>query len=231
MSRLTKVCFIALAAVLASVTGCKTGPKNLTPLPTAGYAATNITTSTSYQPPVQDPGLRPQIPPRRGSGLGDGTQVTPQDLTSRPVTDPTRTIVETPTTPLPTGPRQGILDGDRETLRAQTVYFDYDKSAIKSSEKVKVAAVSEYLKSHPDQTLLVEGNCDERGTEEYNRALGERRALSVREMLVNLGTPADKITTVSFGKDKPFDTGHDESAWSKNRRGEFVLLPAAGAVR
>ena len=72
--------------------------------------------------------------------------------------------------------------------------------------------------------LLIEGHCDERGTEEYNRSLGECRALALRELLVAAGISPDRVHTVSFGKDKPADTGHSESAWGKNRRGEFILV-------
>ncbi len=71
--------------------------------------------------------------------------------------------------------------------------------------------------------LIIEGNCDERGTEEYNRSLGERRALALREALSNAGIDPQRIRTISYGKDKPADPGHDESAWAKNRRGDFVL--------
>ena len=76
----------------------------------------------------------------------------------------------------------------------------------------------------PYDALLIEGHCDERGTEEYNRALGERRALSVREFLVTLGVAPDRVETVSFGEDRPADPGHSSAAWDKNRRGEIVLL-------
>ena len=76
--------------------------------------------------------------------------------------------------------------------------------------------------------MAVEGHCDERGTEEYNRSLSERRALSIRERLVNLGVSASRVTTEAFGEDKPADLGHDEAAWSKNRRGEFILLVPPG---
>jgi peptidoglycan-associated lipoprotein len=80
------------------------------------------------------------------------------------------------------------------------------------------------LKANPAAKLRIEGNCDERGTEEYNRALGDHRALAAREALAKDGIDPERIQTQSFGKDKPADTGHDESAWAKNRRDEFVLL-------
>ena len=115
---------------------------------------------------------------------------------------------------------------DREAFKAYTVYFDFDKSAVKPGEMSKIESVADYLKKNPKDYVLIEGHCDERGTEEYNRALGERRALAAREKLAALGVGAERIRTLSYGEDKPADPGHDEGAWSKNRRGEFVrLLP------
>jgi peptidoglycan-associated lipoprotein len=79
------------------------------------------------------------------------------------------------------------------------------------------------LKKYPTWQVTIEGHCDERGTAEYNLAPGERRALAAKNYLVSLGIPADKVRTVSYGKEFPFDAGHDESAWSKNRRAHFML--------
>lgn len=115
---------------------------------------------------------------------------------------------------------------DTEALKAQTIYFEYDKSAIKSSEQSKLDQVAEYLKSHPDAAVKVEGNCDERGTEEYNRSLGERRALAAREYLVRSGVDAGRVDTISYGKDRPVDAEHSPTAFSKNRRDDFVVLTA-----
>lgn len=113
---------------------------------------------------------------------------------------------------------------DREAFKANTVYFDFDRSTIKQSERSKIDAVAKVLKSKPETKVQVEGHCDERGTEEYNRALGERRALAVREYLINSGISADRIFTISYGEDRPVDPGHNEAAWAKNRRAEFILL-------
>lgn len=113
---------------------------------------------------------------------------------------------------------------DRSALAAETVYFDYDSSTIKGGEQSKIQAVASALNSDPSAKLLIEGNCDERGTEEYNRSLGERRAQAAREALANDGVDAGRIATRSYGEDRPADPGHDESAWAKNRRDEFVLL-------
>ena len=112
---------------------------------------------------------------------------------------------------------------DREIFKSDIVHFDFDSSVIKDSEKSKVSAVADYLKANAMDAVEIEGHCDERGTEEYNRSLGERRALALREQLINLGINANKIDTISYGKDRPADPGHDENAWRQNRRGEFLL--------
>jgi len=111
-----------------------------------------------------------------------------------------------------------------EIFKAYTVYFDFDSSVVKDGEKSKVAAVAEHLKSNAKTAVQVEGNCDQRGTEEYNRSLGERRALAVREELISLGVEPKRVVTVSYGEDKPAVQGENEAAYSKNRRDDFVLL-------
>lgn len=113
---------------------------------------------------------------------------------------------------------------DRNAFAAETLYFEYDSSVIKSSEESKISAVASALKSDASAKLLIEGNCDERGTEEYNRSLGERRALAAREALANAGVDASRVATRSYGEDRAADPGHTQSAWAKNRRDEFVLL-------
>jgi peptidoglycan-associated lipoprotein len=118
---------------------------------------------------------------------------------------------------------------DAQALKAETVYFDFDSSVIKASEKPKAAAVADYLKANKGKAVRVEGNCDERGTEEYNRSLGERRALALREELVRLGISPDFLDTTSYGKDRPVAQGHDESAWKQNRRDDFVVLTKPGS--
>jgi peptidoglycan-associated lipoprotein len=138
----------------------------------------------------------------------------------------TATPTEIGNSGIPSNP-QGSHDNwpeDRGILAAQTVYFAFDSSAIRASEKPKVAAVADYLKANKGKAVRIEGNCDERGTEEYNRTLGERRALAVREELVRLGIGPTEVDTISFGKDKPVAQGHDEAAWKQNRRDDFVVL-------
>ena len=113
---------------------------------------------------------------------------------------------------------------DREAFAAQTVYFGFDRAEIQPGDADKVNAVAEALSGSPQNKVLVEGHCDERGTEEYNRALGERRALSIRDILVERGVSADRIRTMTLGEDRPADPSLTESAYRLNRRGEFVLL-------
>jgi peptidoglycan-associated lipoprotein len=103
------------------------------------------------------------------------------------------------------------------------VYFDYDSAQINESERSKIESVASSMKGGSGQ-VIVEGNCDERGSTEYNLALGERRALAVRAYLVGLGVDGARIQTKSYGEEKPAVQGHDESAWSKNRRAEFVVV-------
>jgi peptidoglycan-associated lipoprotein len=116
------------------------------------------------------------------------------------------------------------MNQDRDALASYTVYFGYDSYSVSPGEQSKVQAVASALQSDPSARLLIEGHCDERGTEEYNRSLGERRALSAREALAALGVNPARVATRSYGEDRPAVDGNYESAWSKNRRGEFVLL-------
>jgi peptidoglycan-associated lipoprotein len=113
---------------------------------------------------------------------------------------------------------------DRAALAAYTVHFAYDSAVVRKSEHSNLEAVASALSADASAKLLIEGHCDERGTEEYNRSLGERRALALREALAKMGVDPSRVRTISYGKDRPVDPGHDEAAWAKNRRGEFVLL-------
>lgn len=105
----------------------------------------------------------------------------------------------------------------------QTVYFDLDSSTLDGSDKKAMASNAKFLKTNKSVDIQVEGHCDERGGRQYNLALGERRAKAVRDHLVALGVEAKRITTISYGNERPADEGHDESAWSKNRRANFVV--------
>ena len=103
------------------------------------------------------------------------------------------------------------------------IFFDFDNATIRSDQMPVLQQDFTYLKAHPQVKVTVEGYCDERGTEEYNLALGQRRAEAVKQDLVAEGIAADRINTISYGKDKPFAPGHDESAWRLNRRDHFAM--------
>ena len=107
--------------------------------------------------------------------------------------------------------------------KLEPVQFGYDSSILPPKEAAKVEKAGQYLLDHPDRVLNVDGHCDERGSNEYNLSLGEQRAQSVRKFLVDLGIDGARVQTRSFGKEKPLDPGHNEAAWAKNRRGEFVV--------
>ncbi|HEX7967791.1 MAG TPA: peptidoglycan-associated lipoprotein Pal [Stellaceae bacterium] len=103
------------------------------------------------------------------------------------------------------------------------VFFDYDKSDIKPEGRQVLQRQADWLKKYPNVTVTVEGHCDERGTREYNLALGERRASAVKKMLVALGVPTARVSTISYGKERPAVVGSNEAAWAQNRRGVTVV--------
>jgi peptidoglycan-associated lipoprotein len=106
----------------------------------------------------------------------------------------------------------------------QDAFYDFDASTLSGQAQAALTASATWLKAHPDYNLLLEGHCDERGTEQYNLALGDRRANSARDFLATLGVDGTRMRTVSYGEERPFDQGHDDSAWAKNRRAHLVLV-------
>ena len=104
----------------------------------------------------------------------------------------------------------------------QDVYFDFDQSVIREDSKKLLNENGEWFRKHPAAKVTIEGHCDERGSSEYNLALGQRRAGSTRDYLVAVGVAANRISSISFGKERPFVVGHDESAWKLNRRAHFA---------
>jgi peptidoglycan-associated lipoprotein len=201
---LLKLTTLALALSCAFVfTGCKKKPDYITNIP-GKTGGTRIGEPTS------------------GDKLGGGPGGNSENLSSDPLKPTTQGN--------PPGPGHPGYIQDREFFKAEMLFFAFDSSVIRDGEKPKLQKVADYLKSNGDKAVLVEGHCDERGTEEYNRSLGDRRALAVREELVKLGITADRVDTISFGKDKPMDPAHTEEAWKKNRRGEFILLSPPGAM-
>ena len=138
-----------------------------------------------------------------------------------PVTRPPAPA-ETPVQPAPAAPAPApaAVPGPSPL---KEVFFDFDKSTIRDDQKAALNDNVGWLKGNSAAKLLIEGHCDERGTAEYNLALGERRAKAVKDYLVGAGIAADRLSTISYGKERPFVLGHDESAWKWNRRGHFVL--------
>jgi peptidoglycan-associated lipoprotein len=106
-------------------------------------------------------------------------------------------------------------------MPTEPIYFDFDQSVIREDQKPLLKSLAAWLRENSGERLSLEGHCDERGTEEYNLALGQRRADSVRSYLVSGGISPDRLKTISYGEEKPVDNGHDESAWAKNRRVQY----------
>jgi peptidoglycan-associated lipoprotein len=196
LNKFANLLVIGLVLTIAA-SGCRKKPVNTTILPGAPTRNVGDTGPGGAIRPAQPMSTEPGV---IGGPGGPGYTGTPQGMG-----------------------HQGWLE-DAQTLKTDTVYFDFDSSVLKAVEKPKVAAVADYLKANSAVAVKVEGNCDERGTEEYNRSLGERRALAVREELIRLGIDSTRADTISYGKDKPAVQGHDESAWKQNRRDDFIVL-------
>jgi peptidoglycan-associated lipoprotein len=190
-----------LLAVLVALTGsvgCRKKPKSPTPIPGAGQTGPRSGGGTFG---VEPGGTAPGGPGTSGQPVPPGGEIAPLP--------PTTNIDE--------------MRRDEGFFKANTVYFDFDRSTIRSSERSKIEGVASHLKANPTHKIKVEGHCDERGTEGYNLALGERRAHAVREYLINLGIALDRVVTITYGEMRPAELGHNESAWAKNRRAEFML--------
>jgi peptidoglycan-associated lipoprotein len=165
------------------------------------------------QPPV----ARPLPPPPADSPSG-----------STDVPRPPEPIVEKTTVPAePTISEDPLAGSDLDKINQnspfQPVFFSLDSAEIDAEDQQVLAANAAILKKYPQWVITIEGHADERGTAEYNLALGERRAVAARAYLVSLGVPGERLKTVSYGKEFPFDPGHNEAAWSKNRRAHFVV--------
>ncbi|MBN1754938.1 peptidoglycan-associated lipoprotein Pal [bacterium] len=111
-----------------------------------------------------------------------------------------------------------------EPLVLTKIHFDYDKYMITEEARQTLIKNAEMLMLYPDAKIKIEGHCDERGTNQYNLSLGQKRADATKDFLVNYGVNASRISTISFGEEKPVCNGHDENCWSKNRRAEFVIM-------
>jgi peptidoglycan-associated lipoprotein len=172
--------------------------------------------------------LSPQI----GSVTAEGSQrVTPQDSVTYTITATgpggtadasVHVTVSAPPPPAAPVTQQPSLQElfDREVKDA---YFDYDKADIRSDARDALSQTAQFFRSYPQMKVVIEGHCDERGSTEYNLALGDRRAAAAKQFLVSLGIPADRLETVSYGKEKPFCSASTEQCWQQNRRAHFVM--------
>jgi peptidoglycan-associated lipoprotein len=196
---------LALTALVAT-TGCRKGFNGKT------------TALPGQRPEVAETGPGNTLPPGNQVNPGETPMPTPTPQPTIPGTGPQTQVGGGQTSDVPVDQ----MNQDRSKLAAYTVHFKFDSAVVQDGEQANVASVGQALTSDPSAKLLIEGHCDERGTEEYNRSLGERRALALREALAKNGIDPMRIRTISYGKDKPAESGHDEAAWAKNRRGEFI---------
>lgn len=130
---------------------------------------------------------------------------------------------------------ESVTASDKTSLYAEEkkgmfadILFDYDKYDVKEVYKPEMRKISEWIAKNSSATVSIEGHCDERGTNEYNLALGDRRAKSVKDYIISLGVPSSRIETISYGEEKPVCTEQNEECWAKNRRAHFVILMKAG---
>ncbi len=148
----------------------------------------------------------------------------PEELPPPPPTD-TATPTPTPTQTTPTGPQVGSQAHFEGAVNGQNViYFDTDRFNIDSADAAALQTQAQYLARYPQIRVTVEGHADERGTREYNLALGERRANAAKNYLVGLGVDASRVATVSYGKERPVALGSDEASWAQNRRAVSVVV-------
>jgi peptidoglycan-associated lipoprotein len=161
------------------------------------------------------PVVRPGPPPPAGASTAGGPPAPPE-----PVAEPT--VV--PPEPVPGDSiSSASIDDLNRNSPLKPVFFEYDSSELTPVGQKALDEDAALMRKYSSWAVTIEGHCDERGSAEYNLALGERRAVTARAYLVSLGIPADRLRTVSYGKEFPFDPGHDETAYSKNRRAHFVI--------
>jgi peptidoglycan-associated lipoprotein len=177
-------------------------------------AAVSVGACGKKKPPVARPLPPPPAP------------TTPSTTATRPPAPP-EPVPETSAIPPEPSIKDDPMAGDLDTINKnspfQPVFFALDSYEVDGGGQQALNTNAGILKKYPTWIITIEGHCDERGTAEYNLALGEKRALAAKTYLVSLGVPADRVRTVSYGKEFPFDPGHDEGAWSKNRRAHFVV--------
>ena len=153
--------------------------------------------------------------------LGGCAKKAVQTPPTPPPAPPVSHAVDTTTTPTP--PPAPPVSGTVATSDMKDAFFDFDQSVLRDDARAALDQDARLLRDHPNVSIVIEGHCDERGTEEYNQALGERRAGAAKDYLTQAGIEAGRIETISYGKTRPFADGHDESAWAQNRRAHVVV--------
>lgn len=200
MSKALRTLFVSVAVIAAvTIPACKS---KKTPPP-------KVSPAEVIQPP---PIVMPPPPP-----VTDTAPKVPVDFV-QPTAEPTVTSQTLPA---------NLDDANRvaqERRFLQDAFFGYDESALSNDAQTALSSSATWLKQNPQYSILVEGHCDERGTEQYNLALGDRRANIVKQYLQTLGIDASRMRTVSYGEERPFDAGHDESSWATNRRAHLVIV-------
>src|SRR5687767_14537951 len=171
-----------------------------------------ISACAKKQPPV----ARPMPPPVAVNTAGGNVPPPPPQPVSEPVVVPPEPIAEDSIA-------GKTLDDLNRDSPLKPLFFELDSADVSADGQRVLQENAAIMKKYSAWQINIEGHCDERGTAEYNLALGERRALAAKNYLVSLGIPADKVKTVSYGKEFPFEPGHDDNAWSKNRRAHFVI--------
>jgi len=165
-------------------------------------------------------GCGPKRPPASATGGGTAPRTTSPSRAQTDVVD-SGPDVRPLDSDLASGQDIAFSDASGEGGPLADVYFEYDQSSLTDATRATLAQHATWIKTHSGVQTTVEGHCDERGTAEYNLALGDQRAQSVREYLVSLGIPKDRLAAISLGKERPLDPGHTEAAWAKNRRAHF----------
>ena len=164
--------------------------------------------------------------------LAVGCKKKPPTTTPEAAPPPSAVEAPPPAAPAPAPPatssrESGVLSEDLQTLNSKgylkDAFFDFDKADLREDARTALASDAQWLKQYSSIRILVEGHCDERGTEEYNLSLGQKRASSVKDYLVSLGVESARVNTVSYGKARPFCADHDDNCWQQNRRGHFVI--------
>ncbi len=166
--------------------------------------------------------VTPPAPPAPGPETSASPAVPPPPAPPPPAPRPPAPVVPPDPIPQDTFESRSLDDLNRESP-LQIVFFDYDSAELHAAALAALCANADLLNSSMSWVITIEGHCDERGTAEYNLGLGERRAFAARNYLLELGIAAQRVRTVSYGKEFPFDPAHDERAWAQNRRAHFII--------